>query len=144
MPVGTTAILGLGLDLKMGNGSSPQTFTTLAQVYDVSGLGQENPLVKTTHYQSVAEEYIGGIADGKQFTATCNYLPNNATQLAAVAAVVAKTAKDFRVYLPSPYNGSYYYFSALILGYTPTFPIGDRSIMEFTFKISGAFSYIGV
>ena len=69
MATATTGILGLGLALKMGNGSSPQTFTTLAQANDVSGFGQEAPLVDVTHYQSTNREYIQGIPDGKQFTA---------------------------------------------------------------------------
>ena len=144
MPVGTTSILGLGLALKMGNGSSPQTFTTLAQANDVSGFGQEAPLVDVTHYQSTNREYIQGIPDGKQFTAKANYLVNDSTQLAAIAAHVAKTAKDFRMYLPSPYNGSYYYFSAQILGYEISPPVDNKIEITFTFKISGAVSYIGV
>lgn len=141
MTVATSALLGQGMALKMGNGSSPQTFTTIAQVNDISGLGAESPLVDVTHYQSTAREYIYGIADGKQFTAKANYLPNDTTQMDAIAAQTNKVVKDFRMYLPSPYQVNYYRFSALVLGYEIAPPVDNKQEITFTLKISGALTY---
>ena len=141
MPTATTTLLGLGMALKMGNGLSPQVFTTLTQANDISGFGAESPLVDTTHYQSTAREYIAGIPDGKQFTVKANYLPNDAQQLLWIAAQVAGTVKDFRLYLPSPYQANYYRFSALVLGYEITPPVDGKEELSFTLKISGAVTY---
>ncbi len=141
MPVATTALLGQGLALKMGNGLSPQVFTTLTQANDISGLGAESPLVETTHYQSLAREYIAGIADGKQFTVKANYLPSDAQQLLWIAAQVAGTVKDFRLYLPGAFSAQYYRFSGLILGYEIAPPVDGKQEITFTLKISGQITY---
>lgn len=141
MTVATTALLGSGIALKMGAGNSPQTFTTIAQVNDISGFGIMSGLDDVTHYQSTSHEYIAKLPDPEQFTAKCNYLPNDTTQLAVQAAALAGTVKSFQLYLPSPYNANKYNFSAVVLGWKLTPPVDAHQDIEFTFKISGTITY---
>ncbi len=141
MTIATTALLGQGLALQLGDGASPEVFTILAQVNDVSGLGEESPLVDVTHYQSSRREFINGLADGKEFTAKANYLPNDVTQLAAIAAKQSGASKNVRVVLPSPHTDNWFYFAVQIRAYEIMPPVDGKMEIQFTFKPSGDFNY---
>jgi hypothetical protein len=141
MTVATTALLGQGIALKMGNGASPQAFSTISQINDISGFGLERALEDVTHYQSTAHEFIGKMPDPKQFTAKANYLPNDTTQLAVQAAALAGAVKDFQLFLPAPYSSNKYNFSAVVLGWSIAPPVDAKQEITFTFKISGTITY---
>lgn len=134
----TTAFIGSLSQLKIGDGASPEVFTTLYEVVSIGDFGQENDLIDVTHLQSIAKEYIYGLADGVEFAVVVNYNPTNATHVSALAAQAAKTTKNFKFVLPAGGGGLTFSFSALIKGWSmPTQP-NIAQQMSFNMKISGA------
>ncbi len=79
----SAAQLGYGTTLSIGDGLSPETFTAIAEVKDVSGFGVSLEQVDVTHLTSPQrkKEYIAGLGDGDTMTAKCNLTPANAVVL---------------------------------------------------------------
>jgi hypothetical protein len=124
--------------LQLGNGASPQVFTTIADGVSISGLGVKNDLIEVTNFQSTAKEYIGGLSDGQEVTFTANYIPNNSQHVALKSAVDARSTKDFRLVLPSTVTPRTFSFSAVCLGWNMTLGPNAALQIEFTVKVSGS------
>lgn len=122
----------------VGNGASPEVFTRYCEVIDLGGLGQANELVEATTFCSGGnKEYVGGLADGKEVTIQANYDPDNATQAALIAAVVAKTVKNFHVIVEHDSPTSVFAFSGTMLSWEFVPSKSDVNKISFTFKITG-------
>src|SRR5262249_41711305 len=101
----TTAFAGAGAQLKIGDGMSPEGFTTVFENVTIGDFGQENPLIDATHLLSTAKEYIADLPDGLEFEVVCNYNPTNSTHVAMLAAQATMEATNFQYVLP-PGGGS--------------------------------------
>lgn len=133
----TSAFIGSQSLVQLGNGASPEVFTTIGEVTTFGGLGQRNDLIEATHLLSLAKEYVYGLADGLEIPVELNYVPTNAQQIAALAAQAAKTTKNFKYVLPITAPNTFA-FAALILAWNigPTTPNGITKL-NLTLKISG-------
>ena len=76
----TSAVLGSGATLQLGNGASPQVYTTIAEVLRVGPIGSSNPEVDVTNLDSTAKEYIAGLADGNTVEFEMNWVAGNTQQ----------------------------------------------------------------
>ena len=134
----TTAFLGAGTLLKIGDGASPEVFTTIYEVVSIGDFGQENALIDVTHMQSTALEYIYGLPDGVELPVVVNYNPTNATHVSVLAAQAAKTTKNMKLTLPSGAGSVTFSFAALIKGWKLPLTPNTAGQMTFNLKISGA------
>jgi hypothetical protein len=136
----TLASSGVGSLFQLGDGASPEAWTTIGEGATVGAIGVKKSLLDVTHFQSTAMEYIGGLSDGQEFEVTCNYIPTNATQLALIGfANTQSAAKNFRFY---PGSGSLkFWFAALVQGWNLN-PVSPNEALKitFTFKLSGPVS----
>lgn len=136
----TQAFLGSQTLFKLGNGASPEAFTTVAEVVSIGPLAQRKDLVEVTHLESTAKEFIGGLSDGQEIEIVCNYRPANAQQNALMIAAATNSAvKRFQYQLPSGGGGLIFTFSALVLGSSvgPTTP-NTATQVSYALKISGS------
>src|SRR3546814_10372592 len=78
----TEAKIGHGVHLARGDGASPQVFTNVAELIDLSTPSMTKDQVEATHTDSTDgfREFIPGPTDGGEFSATMNFIPGNATQ----------------------------------------------------------------
>ncbi len=136
----TSATSGSGSLFQLGDGASPEVFTTIGEGTTVGAIGVKKDLIDVTHFQSTAKEFIGGLSDGQEFEVTCNYVATNATQLALIGfANTQSAAKNFRFY---PGGGTLkFWFAALVQGWSmgPTDSNTGNKI-AFQFKMSGPVS----
>ncbi len=132
----TVAMLSQFLIMKVGNAASPEVFTSIGEVVSFGSFGQMNDLIDVTHLESLAKEYIYGLADGVELPVVCNYIPTGVQQVAMLAAQAAKTTKNFKLALPtSPVTS--FTFSALVRGWSITGATNTAIQITFTMKISG-------
>lgn len=133
----TSAVIGSQSLFQIGDGASPEAWTTVGEVRGLE-IGQENDLVEVTHLLSTAKEFIYGLPDGLEFSVSMNYLPANAQQVAMLAAQAAKTTKNFKLTINPAAGVKVFLFSALIKGWR--LPISPNEEIQITFnlKISGA------
>jgi hypothetical protein len=134
----TTAFKGSLSQLKIGDGASPEVFTTVFEVTNIGEFGQENDLIEVTHMQSTAKEYIYGLPDGRRLSISVNYNPTNATHVALLAAQAAGTTRNMKLTLPPGGGSLTFSFAALIISWS--LPLGPNvaGVMTFDLKLSGA------
>jgi hypothetical protein len=71
--------IGAGSILKLGDGAATEVFTAIAKVRRIDPITQTKPLVETTNLDSTGREYIGGLADGDEFSVEANLLMDAVT-----------------------------------------------------------------
>lgn len=74
-----------GTLVKIGDGGSPESFTTVAEVRTISGPTLEREQIDVTNMDSTDSwrEFINGLKVGGEITLGLNYLPTNATHNAS-------------------------------------------------------------
>ena len=139
----TSAKIGFGVHLARGDGASPEVFTNIAELTDLSTPSMTKDQVEATHTDSPDgfREFIPGLKDGGEFTATCNFVSGNATQNNISGGALhdfinESTPRNWRITFPG--GTDVWTFKAVITGYTISTPMEDRMTIELTFKVAGA------
>ena len=131
-----------GITMKRGDGGTPtEAFTLIAGLTTPPTLGKTNPLIDVTDFDSAAKEYIGGLADGNEISATFHYDADSAsnTELAGLRSDVDnKTNRNIQVVVTDGTNTDTYEFTVVPLGWTLSGGPEEVATIEFTLKISGA------
>jgi hypothetical protein len=137
----SSAFIG-GVQFQINDGASPEVVTTLPEVLSLSEVGQTNPLVDVSSFDSTAREYIGGLADGSEIAVECNYLPGDTTQEGLKTNVNNKTNTLIRLIVTdssqSPVVVKTFDFSVIPLSWTLGPSFDDKNTMSFSLKITGA------
>lgn len=137
----TLAIDAYGTLLQVGDGGSPEAFTTVAEVTEISGPSLAlDPLDVTSHESPGAfREFVGGLLDGGEVSFTINYVPTGSTHDAStglIADMIARTVRNFQVIFPDV-GATQWSFAALITAFEPAEPVDDRLSAEVTLKVTG-------
>lgn len=124
----------------LGSTGSPVTYTAIEEVFNVSGLGQVNDLVDVTNFDSPTgtREFIGGLADGQEITIEANYVPAGTQQAAMVAAVVAKSNRQFRISYVGVSPNKTWTFACTPISYEYGPSVDDKNTITFVVKVSGS------
>ena len=97
----TSARLGSGATLQLGDGASPQSYTTIAEVLRCGPIGSSNPEVDVTNLDSMAKEYIAGLADGNTVDFDVNWLVGNTEQTSLRTSQQAGATVNLRMVYPT-------------------------------------------
>lgn len=137
----TSASLGFTSLLKAGNGASPQAFTTIAEVTDVTDFGANVEFVEVTNFDSTGgyREYIGGLKTPSNFTFSVNWLPAAPTQAALLADLNAGTTRAFKYQLPT--GKGTYNFSAIVVDWKFSNNPAAAITGSFTLQVSGTITW---
>jgi len=141
----TQARLGYGTKLYRGDGGSPETFELIAEIKEYSDFGAERELVEATNHDSPDSfrEYILGLKDGAEFTATCNWNPGydlHDPTTGVIADFDAGAAKNYQLRFPS--NPVWIAeFSALTRVWNINPPVDAILDLVVTFKVTGDISW---
>jgi hypothetical protein len=126
----TAAVLGAGSALKLGNGASPEVFTTIAEVLRCGPIGSTTPEVDVTNLDSTAKEYIGGLPDGSSVEFEGNWIKG--TQQTTLRDAVGTTKNFTMEWADSPQSTAS--FAMVILG----FEMGETTPeSQMTFSVTG-------
>jgi hypothetical protein len=135
----------IGNDFKvlLGDGNSPEVFTDLCAAFDFGAVGEEKPLVDVTAYCDTARTYRNGLADGVEIPLQCNFIVGDTALVDLYNHYKNDTVPTFRIVvddgLVSPNN--FFEFAATVRAWNITGPIGEKSVLTFTLKISGAVTW---
>lgn len=122
---------------------SPETFVTVPEVNDFPGFGESTPLEDVTHFQSTSREYIGGLADGDEFTMSCNRVhnsPNYQDTLIGLKGLTRKMRVTETNTSVSPNTSTVFTFDVVILGWSLAPGVGGKQGINFNFKVTGGVS----
>jgi len=146
-------LLGSDFVLQIGDGNSPQAFSNACSMADVSGLGESKPQIDVTSYCDDARRYRGGLADGNEVTLVMN-VKENASDLAAIfdsydsgeEITLRAVRKGQGASVSDPEDspaGMYFEWNMTLLSWGLGLPIGEKSALTFTGKISGGVTRVG-
>lgn len=116
------------------------SYTVIANVSDLSGPSRSREAIEVTAHDSPDQyrEFVKGLKDGGEVTATINYDPASAQIAALDADFEEDDLRNYQVViLPDTANEYTWQFAALITDLGDSFPVDDRMEREVTFKISG-------
>ncbi len=135
------AISSFGTRLQMGDGASPENFTTIAEVKDISGPALALDTEEVTAHDSPGgwEEHIGTILRSGEVSFDINYIPTQATHNPSTGLIrdmVQRTLRNFRMIFPNAGNTTWS-FSAFVTGVGPSAPVAGVLTASVTLRITG-------
>lgn len=135
----TIAKIANGTLLKVGDGASPEVFTTVPEVTRLSGPSMRFDLLDVTSHDTVGffREYIPGLADGDKIAASINWRPSNTVQKAVRVAAEARTNRNFKVVFPDSSDNTVT-VSTYVESIVPKADIGAVLMEDLSIKITGA------
>lgn len=138
MTLGTSAF---GTLLKIGDGATSETFTTIAEVIGITGPALSTDTIDMTNHSSPGnyEEFVGGTLRSGEVTFDVNYIPTHATHDASTGLLAdyeARTVRNFQLVFPDT-GTTTWAFAAVVTGFEPAAPHDDKLSASVTLKVSG-------
>jgi predicted secreted protein len=139
--MGSNAIPAFGTKLKRGDGGTPETFTDVAEVTDLSGpeMSAEEADV-TTHATGSASpwrEIIPTLLDAGEVSLSLSFLPGTAGHKALLSDFLNRVKRNWQIVFPDA-GATTWSFSAYVMNISPAEPIDDALTAEMTLRVTGA------
>lgn len=135
--------IGNDFRVMLGDGNSPEAFDDLCAAFDFGSVGEEKPLIDVTSYCDDGRTYRNGLADGVEIPLQCNFIVGDQLLVDLYNHYKNDTVPTFRIVVDdanaSPNN--FFEFAATVRAWNITGPIGEKSVLTFTLKISGAVTW---
>lgn len=141
--MGGLAKWAMGAQLQAGDGGSPESFTTIAEVRDISGPDLSADTEDVTPHDAVdgIEEFIPTILRTGEVTFPVNFVPSHATHADAAGGLIHawrnRTKKNYRLVM-SPAIGYTWSFAAYVTGFSPGNPVAGAATADVTLKVTGS------
>lgn len=134
----SSAKTGYGTLFGIGDGATPEVFTNLAEVLDVTPPNEQTDKVEVTHMQSPdqTKEFIPGMTDPGQCSFDINFLPGVDDDAAIQLLRHPSGVQNFQITFP---NGATWTFAGFLTDYAPKAPVNDRMRATVTFKVTGSY-----
>lgn len=137
----TGAIAAYGTLLKIGDGGSSETFTTIAEVRDISGPSLSADVKDVTSHDSEDgwDESITTILRGGEVSFALNFIPTETTHSYTSGLLedyANRTRRNFQLVF-SDTGSTTWNFAALVTGFEPTAGVADELTADVTLKITG-------
>ena len=134
----TIATHGIGTLLKRGDGGSPETFTSIAQIMDVQAVALSRDTIEITNMSSPnsAKEYMASLIDGGELSIEAVWIADDAQQGGLRTDFIAGTVRNFKVVLPDP-GATTQSFSAIVTKFEINSPVSDKIMLSASLKITG-------
>jgi hypothetical protein len=129
-----------GATLAISVGTSPTSFTTIANVIDVSGPGGSASVIDITNLASVAREKRMGLPDEGQVTFNVQLDPDNATHQAVRDARKNRTECQFRLTLTDS-TPTTLTFNGFVLNFSVSLAVDDVVKASITIEVNGAVAW---
>lgn len=140
----TSAIWAYGSQLKLGDGATPENFTAIAEITELTPPSEKRDDIEVTNMSSAngTREFIAGFRDGGECSFKANWLPTNATQDKTTglrAAYASNSNQNWQIVLPSSI------LTISFAGHLSTLesdlPLEAQAELSGTIKVSGAIAY---
>jgi len=139
----TVGQIGFGTSFGIGDGASPEVFTLIGELFAVSPVGAEKPLVDMTHHTSpnTFKEWLVGVADGTEITCSANFVASDAGQLLVRTTFDAGVQVNMEVTGPTGAQQETIAFPGIVTAHDVDRPLEDRQVFNFTIKMAGNPTY---
>jgi predicted secreted protein len=135
----TLATIGFGALFQIFDpGLSPDGYTTVGEVTNITMPGLSRDAVDATHTESTQgwREFIPGLKDAGEVTIEMNYVHESASDTLIRAQFALNALNNYRiVFDESPLSGIQ--FAGIVTGYEVEVPLDDKKSATLTVKVSG-------
>lgn len=138
----TDALAGLGAHIKLGDGTTAQGFSTIAEVLDITGPGEMLNMTPVTNHDSTYVERLPTVLDGGEVTFDVNTIPGDATQGSTGGLRNLMRNKEKRAYrlFYSSTSSRYEQFDAFVTNSELNLPVQEQIRTSFTLTTDGSVS----
>lgn len=132
----SNALESQGMEVQIGNGASPEVFTTISEIKTFSGPSGSATVIDVTDLSSLAKEKRMGLKDEGQLQFTINYIPANAQHAALRAARTSREKTSFKMlFTDSPQTE--WDFEGFVLGFSVSGAVDGVVEAQVTIEITG-------
>lgn len=122
--------------LKRGNGATPEVFTLIGEITDITGPGGAASEIDVTHLQSTAKEIVLGLPDEGEVQLKLNMVPSDAQQTGLRNDRAAGTLRNFKLVL-SDVGLTTASFAAYVKTYSVAAGVDKKIELSLTLRVSG-------
>lgn len=138
----TAAKSSFGTYLKLGDGASSETFTTIAEVKDIKGPGLKLNTEEVTSHSSTGgwKEIIGTILEAGEISFEFNWLPGHATQsygAGLLKDMIGRQLRNFQLVVPAASTLTWT-IPAFITKFEPDLKVKGAQVGSCTLEVSGS------
>jgi len=135
----TSAVLGIGTLLQVGNGGGPEVFTTIPEVKSIDGPNITVDTIDVTHMSSPYNfrEKITGIRNGGEVSFEINYIGSDAIQNGLQTDLEAGTLRNFKMIMNNV-AATTFDFAAYVKEFNQSTALEEIATVNVTLEISGA------
>lgn len=126
--------------LSIGDGASPEVFTTVAGVKSIDGPNTELAFIESTDFDSSGgfREYIAGLKDPGQLQMTLHFDPGSTGHISLLTKHDAGTLHNFKLQLLSGSPGKKWSFAAYVASVGPRLEVDGLIEAQVTLRITGS------
>lgn len=142
----TQGFWAFGTTIQYGDGNTPEAFTAIAELLDITGPSSTRDWIDMTNHQSTDgyEDGLGGIKRSPMMTLPCNWIPDDASHdgLTGMASLFDSGRRaNFQVLLPDS-GTSMITFTGLAMKTGPTnLPVNGGAKAGFDIKPVGKITW---
>jgi len=127
-----------GALLKKGDGASPEVFTTIAQVGDITGPSQKADTIETTTHDNANayRTFIAGLLEGGDIKVPIFFDPANSTHTGLITTLEARVACNFTLVIPSSPTKTWS-FAGVVTDLGHSYKLKDAIMADLSIKVSG-------
>lgn len=137
------AQLGYGSVFEIVNENSPNQYTALAEVFNITPPSATLDIIDVTHMQSPnrTREFISGLIDPGESGFEMNFIPGSTSddRLHEILNLPVGVSRRRSCRISYP-NGHTHTFDAELMTYEPAVPTDDKMTATVTWKVTGAIS----
>lgn len=134
------ALEAQGMELRIGNGASPEVFTAISEISTFSGPGGAATVIDVTDLSSLAKEKRMGLADEGQLSFTINYIPNDTQHALLRTQRANRQETNFKLIFTDDSPATTWSFAAFVTGFSVTAAVDGVVQANVTLEITGAIS----
>jgi predicted secreted protein len=136
----SAAFWGYGSTFQLGDGATPEVFTSIAEIRDMKPPKMKRDSSDVTSHGSTGgwREFLPNLRDGGEVAIEANWLPNNVTQDEVTGVYEAFTDNvnhNWKIILPDTILTIA--FAGHITAFEPETPLDNHGKLSFTIKVSG-------
>jgi predicted secreted protein len=132
------ALEAQGMQIKIGNGASPEVFTAISEIKTFSGPGGSATVIDVTDLSSSAKEKRLGLADEGQLSFTINYIPTNTQHDLLRTNRDARTLTNFKLVFTDDSPATNWSFAAYVQGFSVSGAVDGVVEANITLEITGS------
>jgi hypothetical protein len=131
------ALESQGMEIKIGDGNSPETFTAIPEIKTFTGPGGSAAVIDVTDLSSAAKEKRMGLADEGQLSFTINYIPTNTEHEALRDARATRVETNFQMVFTDDSPSTVWDFSGFVTGFAVSGAVDGVVEANVTIEITG-------